>query len=284
MRPQSLLFLHIPKTAGTTMRGIIGRQYTTGELYLIGEDVIGSIVRFRQRPESQWADTRVLQGHMSFGLHRFMTPPFGYITLLRKPMSRAVSDYAFVTSTPQHPLYQSVKDMSFAEYMSSGATGQLSNGQTRLLCGDCEGENYGVPTKRPLDQPDLDMALKNLENHVLVAGLQERFDESLVLLKRRLGWKLPFYFRENVTRRTLSGDEIGSAGRELATSQNRLDESLYARVECKFDEALREEGDAFRRELATFRVLNRMFRGAVRVRARMPSAVRKVMRRPRRSR
>lgn len=278
----SLLFLHIPKTAGTTLKGIITRQYPGERLYVIGQDVIGSIARFRTRAVSDYARTNIIQGHMSFGLHRFMHPPFSYITILRDPIGRSISDYAFVTSTPQHPLYNSVHEMSFGEYMTSGATGQLSNGQTRLLCGDCEGENYGVPTKRHLENRDLETAQQNLKDHFMVVGLQEQFDETLILMRRTLGWSYPYYFRENVTRRIMSEHDLTPEDLDIVKAQNTLDRALYDNAAAAFNAEVRDLGDPFQRDLATFQLLNRAFRGAVRLRARLPAALGRMLhRRPR---
>ncbi len=273
--PKSLLFLHIPKTAGTTLKGIISRQYPSERMVIIGEDVIGSIVSFRERPTSEWETKNIIQGHMSFGLHRFMQPPFGYVTMLRKPLPRAVSDYAFVTSTPQHPIYQHVKDLSFAEYMTSNITGQLSNGQTRLLCGDCEDENFGVPTLRKLEQTDLECAKNHIDDHVIVIGLQEHFDESLVLFKHRLGWKLPFYISENITRRPFTVASLTPKDQELVDTQNNLDLELYNYALKLFESEINALGAKFKVDLAAFRILNRAFQTYVKTRARIGPVVRR---------
>ncbi len=249
-------------------------------MVIIGEDVIGSIVNFRERPQTEWKAKNIIQGHMSFGLHRFMQAPFGYVTMLRKPLPRAVSDYAFVTSTPQHPIYKHVKDLSFAEYMSSNITGQLSNGQTRLLCGDCEDENYGVPTLRKLDQADFDLAKQHLEQHVIAVGLQERFDESLMLYKHKLGWKLPFYVSENITMRPFTLANLTAEDRDLIKEQNALDLALYDHVEQRFESDIRKLGAKFQVNLAMFRILNHTFQSYVKVRTRIGPLVRRFIPRP----
>ena len=262
------------------MKGIIGRQYPGERMVIIGEDVIGSIVSFRERPQSEWKAKNIIQGHMSFGLHRFMQPPFGYVTMLRKPLPRAVSDYAFVTSTPQHPIYQHVKDLSFSEYMSSNITGQLSNGQTRLLCGDCEDENFGAPTLRKLEREDFERAKNHLDQHFFAVGLQERFDESLILYKHKLGWKIPFYVSENITKRPFTVANLTVEDNELINQQNNFDLKLYDYVERRFENDMKKSGAKFQIDLATFRILNRTFQAYVRARARIGPVVRRIIPRP----
>ena len=60
MGQDSLVFLHIPKTAGTTLRDIISRQYDKDAIFVIGEDANGDIARFKTLSESKTSNIRVL--------------------------------------------------------------------------------------------------------------------------------------------------------------------------------------------------------------------------------
>ncbi len=256
---ESVLFLHIPKTAGTTLQAIISRQYPAASIYTIGTDINRAIIRFRELPDSERRRFRVVQGHMSFGLHAFMEPPAVYVTLLREPVSRTFSDYRFVSTNTLHPLYATVKSMSLAEYLQSGLTGQLSNGQTRLLSGDSEASNIGIPTLRELGRADLRAATENLERHFAVVGLQERFDETLLLMQRRLGWQSPVYVRRNVTPQRGTPSAPPPPQRRMIEAQNQLDIELYRYACDRFEESIREAGPSFQGELETFRSRNRRY-------------------------
>ena len=52
-----------------------------------------------------------------------------------------------------------------------------------------------------LERGDLELAKRNLDDFLLV-GLTERFDESFIMLRRALGWRLPMYAARNVGRAT----------------------------------------------------------------------------------
>lgn len=253
----SVFFLHLPKTGGTTMRRILDRQYRHARRYEIGADVTGDIRTFRARRWDAAGAPELVQGHMSYGLHRFVPGSSAYVTLLREPLRRALSDYHYVTSTPSHPIYEHVKDLSLVEYFESGITGQLSNGMVRLLSGNHLPGDVGVPSKRGMTDADLDLAERHLGRHFAAAGLLERFDETLLLFRRRLGWAWPFYMKENVTRRGYRMEDIDAAGLERIRALNRLDLALYESVRARFEEAVAAEGAAFRRDLAAFRLLNR---------------------------
>jgi hypothetical protein len=253
----TVFFLHLPKTAGTTMRRVLDREYRNARRYEIGEDVTGDIRKFRSRPWDADNAPNLVQGHMSYGLHEFVPGPSTYVTVLREPIRRALSDYHYVTSTPGHPIHEHVKDMSLVEYFESGITGQLSNGQVRLLSGDNLPEDRGVPSNRRMERADIERARAHLDDNFTAVGVQERFDETLLLFRRRLGWRWPFYVRENVTSRSYRREDIPDDELARLRELNLLDIELYEAVRNDFDRVVAGEGGSFARDLAAFRVLNR---------------------------
>lgn len=259
MHYATVFFLHLPKTAGTTMRRVLDREYRSARRYEIGEDVTGDIRAFRARSWSEDNAPHLVQGHMSFGLHDFVPGPAAYVTLLREPVRRALSDYHYVTSTPEHPIHEHVKNLSLVEYFESGITGQLSNGQVRLLSGDNLPDDPGVPSNRRMERADFDRAQTHLGDNFAAVGLQERFDETLMLFRRRLGWHWPFHMRENVTTRPYRQDDIDPGDLARIRELNLLDIELYDVVRKKFDREVAAEGGAFARDVATFRILNRVW-------------------------
>lgn len=257
MRYATVFFLHLPKTAGTTMRRVLDREYHKARRYEIGEDVTGDIHAFKSRTWGENDAPNLVQGHMSYGLHEFVPGPATYVTLLREPIRRALSDYHYVTSTPEHPIHEHVKDLSLVEYFESGITGQLSNGQVRLLSGDHLPEDPGVPSNRTMEKGDLDRARTHLADEFAAVGLQERFDETLLLFRRRLGWHWPFYVRENVTSRPYYQEDVDPGDLARIRELNLLDIELYESVRTRFDEVVAAEGAGFARDVAAFRILNR---------------------------
>lgn len=253
----TVFFLHLPKTAGTTMRRVLDREYRNARRYEIGEDVTGDIRAFRARSWDAGNAPALVQGHMSYGLHQCVPGPATYVTLLREPIRRALSDYHYVTSTPGHPIHEHVKDLGLVQYFESGITGQLSNGQVRLLSGDNLPDDTGVPSNRNMDRADLDKAQAHLREGFAAVGVQERFDETLLLFRRRLGWRWPFYVRENVTTRPYRQEDIDPGDLDRIRELNLLDLELYESVRTTFDQVVAAEGGAFARDLAAFRILNR---------------------------
>jgi hypothetical protein len=256
MQYASVFFLHLPKTGGTTIRRVLDREYRNARRYEIGEDVTGDIRKFKERKWNADNAPHLVQGHMSYGLHQFVPGPATYVTLLREPMRRAMSDYHYVTSTPEHPIHRHVKHLGIREYFESGITGQLSNGQVRLLSGDNLPNDPGVPSSRSMERADLHRAQEHLSNGFAAVGLQERFDETLILFRRRLGWQWPFYLKENVTFRAYRMEDIDPADLARVRELNLLDIELYESVNAAFDGQIAREGGGFARQVAMFRMLN----------------------------
>lgn len=256
MQYASVFFLHLPKTGGTTMRRVLDREYRSARRYEIGEDITGDIRAFRAQAWAAGDAPRLVQGHMSYGLHRFVPGPTTYVTLLREPLRRALSDYHYVTSTPDHPIYERVKDMGLVEYFESGITGQLSNGQVRLLSGDSLSGDPGVPSNRPMEEADLERARDNLKHGFAAVGVLERFDESILLFRRRLGWQWPFYVRENVTARPYRPEAVDPAGLDRIRELNRLDIRLYESVKASLDAEIAKQGAALARDRMVFQLFN----------------------------
>ncbi len=90
-----------------------------------------------------------------------------------------------------------------------------------------------------------------------MVGLTERFDESFILIRRALGWRVPMYETHNVSRARMP-EPPTPAAIELIRERNRFDLALYEHAAGLFAAAVASQGPSFAREVAAFRVLNRI--------------------------
>jgi len=186
-KPRTLLFLHIPKAAGTTLQSILIKQYKPKYVRSMygNKNVRGMNVaeKIKDEPEEQRMQIRVLIGHMNFGLHKYLSQPSTYITFLREPLRRIISHYNFVLENPRHYLHEKVRseNMSLKEYVESGISDELNNGQTRLISGVGNTIPFGECTSELLQ-----IAKDNISEHFSVAGLSERFDEAVILMREKM--------------------------------------------------------------------------------------------------
>ncbi|KXS41809.1 MULTISPECIES: sulfotransferase family 2 domain-containing protein [unclassified Candidatus Frackibacter] len=216
-----LIFLHIPKTGGVTLRRIIDKQYSLDEVHEGSEQ--GMINRLKRDEDK----LKCIQGHMKFGIHTHCSKPYTYITMLREPIERVISVYYFIRRRPQNKWYDDVKNISLKEFVSKDEFWQNNtNIQTFLLAG---GERPNKITDL-FNLNNLSQAKKNLNKYFSVVGITEMFDESLVLMKQELGWDDISYTRKNVSKNRLAKGEVEKEIIEIIRERNRLDIELYEYV------------------------------------------------------
>jgi hypothetical protein len=155
---------------------------------------------------------------------------FQYLTMLREPTERVLSLYAYAF-LPRHYLAGAVKGMSVRQYVESGVTCTVDNGMVRQLCGADEfwREPY-KDMKLPfgsITRQHLETAKRNLERCVAV-GVAEDFDGMMQVCQRRLGWRIPAYSNQNVTKWSRPKREgLDAATLQAIEDRNQLDEELY---------------------------------------------------------
>src|SRR3954447_6940423 len=107
---RTLIFLHIGKTAGTTLGRILRRHYPRNQVYSIpvppharevelGDDSRCpglrqlhppremTLITFADVPEDLRRRYRLVLGHTVFGIHELLPQPSFYVTMLRNPVS-----------------------------------------------------------------------------------------------------------------------------------------------------------------------------------------------------
>jgi hypothetical protein len=255
---KSIIFLHIPKASGSTLHNIIERQYPSEVIYSIdGLNVRDSTNQFKALPEEQRREIKVLKGHMSFGLHEYLPRPSTYITMLRDPIDRVISHYYYVIRNPQHQLHKQVKDenLTLQEYVSSGITTEVNNSQTRILAA-IDQSKVGFDK---ITEAAFKTAKQNLKTHFSVIGVTEKFDETLLLLKKVFDWKTPFYIRENVTKNRQSKQSLPQETLEIIQRYNQLDIQLYQYAQHQLDQQISQYLGNFEKDLNVFKVINQQY-------------------------
>ena len=267
-----LVFIHIPKTAGTAMRFVLlangpGRISSPANVFKGGGGLdTGPIDRFRNGDAPPGLDeARVLTGHLPLGIREYLPNCVSgrrellYLTFLREPVDRSLSHFFAIRDARKGveergryahaplPSEPTLDDMLEGGYIHD-------NLQTRMLSG--VPEPFGDVTDEMLEQ-----AKESLREGFVFFGLSERFDESLVLARRRLG--LDTILSKSARKRRLShkasgrvntgrprGDEVPEALVRSAERANRYDLDLYRHAVELFDSAPEREELDFKVELA----------------------------------
>jgi hypothetical protein len=247
-----LTFLHLPKTGGTTFTTVLRWQYRG----LSPDEIMWFTTndpRFEELsrlPIEQRARLKVLMGHFPYGIHRSIPKRCTYVTIIRDPVKRVVSEFRYVLSSPTHPMHDAAvsSSMDLEDYVMGRYSAQTENALTRQLAGKSgEGE---------LTRHDLEIASANLRSFEVV-GLTDAFDESMILFKHILGWSTPFYFSRNVSKRGTYPGNVSDRTIRVIRERNVFDAEIYALARSLFGSLVAKYGDGFDREVTRFKLLNR---------------------------
>lgn len=241
--------MHIPKTAGTTLASTL--QWNYPPRLTLHQDLLGRpIEEMELIPIERRSRARLLRGHVPYGVHRYIPRPCEYVTVLREPVARAISAYKHVLRRPENELHDQVvtEGMGLEDFIETHWVGKRVSRQTRQLSNRPDA---------PLERDALEEAMRNLESF-LVVGLTERFEETLALVRRAVGLRLPVYVTRNV------GQPLPVSPRavELIRDRDHLDLELYAFACELFDRQVARQGVSFGLEAAAFKAMRPVSRVA----------------------
>jgi len=254
-------FVHIGKAAGTTFIHILRDNY-----FLRYLDV---------RPF--WDESERLFGARDFVVSRRVLPglsciaghsvkPYSdlenvvsnvrYITILRDPVKRYVSQY-------QYWVERMDKRLSFEEFLA------------------IEGV-VDFQTKKFSREGDLDEAKDVLSGKMFLVGLVEEFDQFLVMLRGKLSPQKfnPYYLTKNLARNRVKTTDLFERYHDAIRENNKLDLELYRFVkEDLYARYVDGYGDSFNDDVAEFKSQNALM-GKTRLSQYLDYALRKIYLQP----
>ncbi|MFM2091611.1 MAG: hypothetical protein RLZZ127_2100 [Planctomycetota bacterium] len=94
IQPGPLIVIHIPKTAGTSLRVMLEQRLAPAErLWIYGTKETLSLDQAGALPAETIRSTRVCMGHFPYGVHERLGVAPRYATVLRDPVDRVISRY-----------------------------------------------------------------------------------------------------------------------------------------------------------------------------------------------
>ena len=221
---KKLIFLHIPKTAGTSLRTLVEQAYPAGACVDI---YTANSADFYKTIRHDVDKAEVLYGHTSYGIHQWFGLEPRYIAFVRNPIARVVSLYNHLRRHKKSPHDTDINagGMTLRDMVQAEISVETNNHMVRIIGG------YGG-TETIDNTTILDNAITHIEQHFEFVGLTERMPESVDILAQRLGWgrqlRIP---RLNITP---PFPEIDAATITTIKEYNRLDLILYEYVEKHF--------------------------------------------------
>jgi len=183
----AVLFMHIPKTAGTALREAIEPNFRMSEIaYLYPEATLfPACTTLWSLTLEQRSRLRFVIGHFGFGVHKSLPGPCEYVTILRDPVQRAVSQYFhFVRNYPS--LVSEGKDLlSLSDAFEKQDNICFDNLMVRLFSGVDEQQCPAGSVDRSM----FDLAIHNMRTYFTHVGFQESASQTLERLTEQYGWQ-----------------------------------------------------------------------------------------------
>jgi hypothetical protein len=139
VRP-TLIHIHIPKTAGSTLNFVLSQALGEHRQFLCARSEDAEELAAMSQAERDQID--FIFGHYPYGLRALFTRPARYMTCLRDPRQRILSFYRFVLAQEDHPLHDTVrqKNHDFSSFLRRASEDPhiqdpVDNVQVRMLAG-----------------------------------------------------------------------------------------------------------------------------------------------------
>lgn len=239
---ESLYFLHIPKTAGTSFTAILDNFFDFDDIY--SEQVWHKLLQDKNR---SFLQCKLIRGHFGYGLYHILPRKPLYITMLRHPIERTISFYDHMCLEPIRNNWVSEDFLSginsLSDIFNDGRKALVfSNNQVRHISIDLKIpkilENKNIEKFRLeefhefihsdiSEEKMLRLAMEQL-SHFVYFGIVEKFEKSLSLLYYTFGWKPLRHVRKlMVAPRKTNKTAINEKTLEKITEYNKLDNQLY---------------------------------------------------------
>jgi hypothetical protein len=168
----------------------------------------------------------LIQGHIPHGTHRLTgQESANYYFFLRDPVCRHFSDVIHGLDDTEHGFHRLINE-------SGGDFATLAKISDQCIYYRNTMTHYlsGAFFSKELDLIDVQRATRAIVEGCFV-GIAERFNESILLMAKRLGWKHILYEKRNVSSRH-AAMEIPDTARQACESRLSYDRLLY-RIACE---------------------------------------------------
>lgn len=248
----TLYFLHIPKTAGTTVAHLLESHFSRAQIC-----PVHLLKELARQPREEFSHYRLFWGHFGYRLAEFVPREMIHVTFLRHPVEQVISFYQFIRRNPQHYLHHKVnRECPSVDHFvrDPSIVPHIRNPQAfHFFWDSCLLDRVpsGIAAEDIHYMEEIDARLQAMPegerrkaaldrlNRFAFVGLTEQLEESLRLLAFTFRWKdfdaIP---RLNTAPQQLATAELSAEALTTIRELTRLDAELYAHAQQLFAQRL----------------------------------------------
>ena len=225
-------FIHVMKTAGTTLARHLKQQFPNGSIYPsrgydweeVGDvEPYASIPRLLSLPDERTAEIRMYTGHFPYWVGERIAPDLFTLTVLRDPVERTVSVLKHFKRLDKRFRARDLEAIYDDETIQAY---WIRNHQTKVF--SLLPTDEAITIMRPITVDDVrfENAKRNLAS-VDVVGLTESFTDFLDELQQRLGWWPDGIDRDDRTNASPEAWDVSLELRQRIAEENPYDMAFY---------------------------------------------------------
>jgi len=272
-KPDILVNIHVGKTGGSTMNAILAKHYSD----LTEESVncadlskgypLESIRKLQEdfytrlSPEKK-ARMKTTGGHVGTEVLNFFPKGTNVkaFAIVRDPKGLIVSHFWYawqdLDDKQKGALSLPELDKALMDFILHSAN--YNNDTVRWFSRN----NKFYDNRVPLTEEEFEAIKTTIKNDFLFVGLSHRFDETLIALRRLMGWPFDedlFYKVKNKTEFKMPEASYPDSILSAVKDRFSFEKKLYSWLEQRFDSLTKLLGDDFEEEVRVFKRLNYLY-------------------------
>ena len=234
-----LYFLHIPKTAGTSVISILDSYFKKDQVLRLH-----AWKYLLPKLPLDFSNYRFVRGHYGIGFYRLLPKKPLYLTVLREPKDIIISSYKMIQRQPEEAERYSIpQDKTISELITDPKILAIKDTLTRWIgvdqdvlsftkdmdlnqIADFQPEEHETFLSPDMSDEELLKVAKQRLSEFAWVGILERFEESMFLLHYQFGWKP---IRDTIRRNVAPKDsnDLNDAAKKQLDEWTKLDRELY---------------------------------------------------------
>jgi hypothetical protein len=220
LQQPTLIHVHIPKTAGTTLVNALASEDVMKPSALFHDHMLPELAAM---PMARRRTLRYVHGHLDMTVGSMFGAPHRLLCVLRRPGPRIFSFYRFILRTTDHPSHQEIRNLKlgFGEYLEYSLEQrnhrlEIDNGQLRRLSSNLNDGKFDVAHTYVVP------ALHAVTTPGMILGYAEHMDSLLERLRAEGYLSAEAVQNENVAPSEGSGNSYEAALAEMTENQKNI--------------------------------------------------------------